>query len=487
MAPGRRVRHLLERHTAEGGFAAWLPKGEGLKRRAARDDQVGVDVGKRLATKVLRDHSLQKRYPGRAADEDDVVELCRSKARRFHRVFTDVEAARHERLAHVLELLTRQRVVQVQRSAAIAVSELFDAKLHLRPFGELDLRPLRGRLQPLVGLAILARVVAALLEELSRHVVGDGRIDVVAAEKRVARGREDLEHVAGQLQDRDVEGTATEVVHGHTLIRRLVVTVREGRGSRLVEDAKHFETGDSAGGFGRASLKLVEVGGNGDDGLAAFGAKRALRDLADVAQHERADLAEGVGLAARRHQYAAARPLGELEREPLFGFVDLVARVGAADQPLDRVDGVLRVEESSLLGGGAHQYVAARMKGDDRGDECAVLVFQNSGAVLVGDRDHGIGRAEVDPNDGSLTHVPLPPRKDSAKCPSKDNTSLPGLHISGADGPNSQRVRGVRWVRRPRPRPRAPRRPPARLRGAGSPGRPGCSGRSRGSRRPGCG
>ncbi len=66
-------------------------------------------------------------------------------------------------------------------------------------------------------MAVLPRVVAILLEKLCGHVIRDGRVDIVTAEECVTRSRQHLEHVAGELQNRDVEGTAAEVVHGNAL------------------------------------------------------------------------------------------------------------------------------------------------------------------------------------------------------------------------------------------------------------------------------
>ena len=88
-------------------------------------------------------------------------------------------------------------------------------------------------------------------------------VEVVAAEVGVAVGGEDLEHAVADLEDRDVEGAATEVEDGDLLpIVLLVEAVGEGRGGRLVDDAQDLEAGDlTAGVLGG----LVEVGGDGDD------------------------------------------------------------------------------------------------------------------------------------------------------------------------------------------------------------------------------
>ena len=262
----------------------------------------------------------------------------------------------------MLELLARERVVQVERRTAITVGELLDAEFHVRLGRKLDLRPLCSGTQPLVRLSVLACVVAILFEELRSHVVCDGDVDIIATEERVARSCEHLEHVAGQLQDRDVEGTAAEVVHRNALGRSLVVAVGERRGRRLVEDAQHVEASNASGCLGRTSLKLVEVGGHRHDRLATLLADRLLGDLSDVPKHERADLAQRVGLSTSGDQHASTRTFRQLERESLLGLLDLVAGVGPADEPLDRVDRVLRIEQTPLFGGSANQDVTTRMK-----------------------------------------------------------------------------------------------------------------------------
>ena len=69
-------------------------------------------------------------------------------------------------------------------------------------------------------------------------------------------------------QDRDVERAAAEVVDRDLLIAPgLVEAVGERRRGRLVDDAQDLEPGDLAGVLGRLALGVVEVGGDGDDGL----------------------------------------------------------------------------------------------------------------------------------------------------------------------------------------------------------------------------
>ena len=50
--------------------------------------------------------------------------------------------------------------------------------------------------------------------ELRQQRAGDGAIEVVAAERRVAARRLDLEHAVLELEDRDVERAAAQVEDG---------------------------------------------------------------------------------------------------------------------------------------------------------------------------------------------------------------------------------------------------------------------------------
>ena len=104
------------------------------------------------------------------------------------------------------------------------------------------------------------------------QVVDDALVPVVTTEAVVTGGRAHLDGgevvVLAHLEERDVEGSATEVEDQDELVfLALVEAVGEcGRG-RLVDDAEDVEAGDLAGVLGGLALGVVEVGGNGDDGV----------------------------------------------------------------------------------------------------------------------------------------------------------------------------------------------------------------------------
>ena len=95
-------------------------------------------------------------------------------------------------------------------------------------------------------------------------------IDIVAAEVRVAVGRENFEDAVVQPQYRDVERAAAEIIHRDDAFLALVETIGERSGGRLVDQAQYFKSGDASGVFGRLTLRVVEVRRHRDHGLRDF-------------------------------------------------------------------------------------------------------------------------------------------------------------------------------------------------------------------------
>ena len=127
----------------------------------------------------------------------------------------------------------------------------------------------------------------------------DPLVEVVAAEVGVAVRGLDLDHSFSYLEDGDVEGAAAEVVDGDGLVLLLVEAVGEGGGGGLVDDAEHLEAGDLARVLRGLALRVVEVGGNGDDRLRHLLAEVLLGGVLHLLQDDGGDLG-GRDRACRR-------------------------------------------------------------------------------------------------------------------------------------------------------------------------------------------
>jgi hypothetical protein len=172
-------------------------------------------------------------------------------------------------LGELLELAAREQALEVQRLVARARDDERQVHLGLDDARELALGLLRGVLEALEGHAVLAEVDVVLVLEARDEPVDDALVEVLAAEERVARGGDHLEHARrADLQDGDVERAAAEVVDRDGLVDVLAEAVGEGRGRGLVDDADDVEPGDRARVLGGLALAVVEVRGDRHDALA---------------------------------------------------------------------------------------------------------------------------------------------------------------------------------------------------------------------------
>jgi hypothetical protein len=282
--------------------------------------------------------------------------------------------------------------------------------------GEVDLgRRLRGELhlgalgrlgEPLQRLRVLAQVDALIALELLSDPVDDAPVEVVSAQVAVAARGAHLDHAVAHVQQRDVEGAATEVEHEHGLLARLVQPVGERRGGRLVDDPQHFQPGDLAGVLGRLALGVVEVGGHRDDCLGHALAERLARVLRKLAQDHRGDLFGRVLLAADLEADGVVGALDDLVGHDLRLLVDLAPL--APDEALGGIDRSFRVQDGLALRDLADESLAVFGEGNHR--------RRHTGALGVGDdlrlaALHGrgydrVGGSEVDPY--RLRHLSAP-------------------------------------------------------------------------------
>lgn len=239
---------------------------------------------------------------------------------------------------------------------------------------EFDLGLLRGLAQPLHRHLVLGQVDAAGGLELVDQPFDDPVVPVVATEVVVTGGGTHLDDSVADLQQRDVERTATEVEDQDGLfLAALVEPIGQGGRGGLVDDAQHVEAGDLAGFLGGLTLGVVEVRGHGDDGVGDVLTEVRLGVALQLLQRARADLLRRVVLA-----------------------VDLDGPIGA-HVTLDRTDGPVDVGHRLVLGGLADQHLAVARECDDgRRGPGALRVCDDDGVAAFQDRHNGVGGPEVD-------------------------------------------------------------------------------------------
>ncbi|EMA69746.1 putative NAD-specific glutamate dehydrogenase [Halorubrum aidingense JCM 13560] len=353
-----------------------------LDRRAERDGLVGVHVLFRLLTDDFLDLLLDLRHPGRAADEDDLVDVARRVIGVGECLLRRADGALDEVGSEVLERRAGDGLFEVDRTA-VGRGDEGEVNRGLLLVRQLDLRLLGGVFETLERLPVLAEVDTVVVFELVGEVVDERLVPVVATEVVVPVRGDDLVDAAAEVEDRHVERAATEVVHEDRLVRLVVEPVRHGGRGRLVDDALDLEAGDLAGVLRRLPLLVVEVGGDRDDRLLDVVTEVLLGVAFDLLEDHRRDLlgrvlfvADGDGVAVLAHV------------------------------PLDRLNRAVRVLDGLVFRRLSDEPLVVIGERDDGGRRpIALRVRDDLRLVALHYRERGVGGTEVDTENLVARHL----------------------------------------------------------------------------------
>ena len=208
--------------------------------------------------------------------------------------------------------------------------------------------------------------------ELIQQEADDALVEVVSAQVVVAGGREDLDRIAVDIQDADVERAAAEIEDHDLAGLPFVEAVGEGRRGRLIDDAADGEPGNHPGVPGGLALGIGKIGGDRDHRVGNRLADVCLRVGLQLAEDHGGDFLRGVGLS-----------------------VHIVAFVGS-HFALDGREGAGRVGHRLALGRHADQaFPVFRERDDGRGRPPAFGIRDDNGTPVFHKTDTGIGRSQV--------------------------------------------------------------------------------------------
>ena len=362
----------------------------GLHRRAERDDLVRIEVVERLAAEVFGHSTLNLRHARRSADHHHALHVLRPHARVAQRLLHRLQRLGHQRAGDFGKDLRRQ--------------------LQIDDFAAREPRRNRRhavRRQVFLGFARAGQQQARILGrerlELGRleHPAEDALVEVVAAERRIAAGRQHFENAARQVEDRDVERAAAQVIDGIHAFGGVIQPVGDRRRRRLVEQAQHRKSGQLGGILGCLALGVVEVRGDGDHRADQRAAERILGPLAQSTQDLGRNFHRALGPGHGPHPHHAGRLFKVIGHRLA---VRDVAQT-ASHEALDRNDGVARVARLHRLRLVADRRTAVGAVTDDRGQQRAAERVGNDRRLAAAHGRHQrIGGAKVDA-DGQLVLV----------------------------------------------------------------------------------
>mmetsp|Transcript_51492 Transcript_51492/g.107558 ORF Transcript_51492/g.107558 Transcript_51492/m.107558 type:complete len:195 (+) Transcript_51492:1534-2118(+) len=189
-------------------------------------------------------------------------------------------------------------------------------------------------------------------------------IEILTTQMCVAVRGFDFEHASVHLENGNVEGASTQVIHSNSLaILFLIHAIGQSGSSRLVDDTENLQSRNFTRILGCLTLRVIEVGRNGYNRLGHSASQMALCRFLHFRQHIRPDLAGRELLSILRSNPRV--PIGcfhDFERTGLnILFQRRIGKV-AADQALGGIESVFRICYSLTLSWLANQHRAIILK-----------------------------------------------------------------------------------------------------------------------------
>ena len=409
--PQRKRGHVEQKH----GLGALRGSGQnvGLHRRAQRHHLVGIQLDVRLLAPRLQMKEIVHQLahggnPCGPAHQHHFIDLFRRNAG----VGQSPLAGPRRALQHRLDKQLEDRAGNLPL-VAVAIGQL-DVEVRNRLCRKLYLGVDGGPAQPLHRAWTAAQIHAVLGVNFIQRYGQQQVVDVVAAQVRVAVCGLHLEDAVAQFEDRNVERAAAQVINGNGAHFRAVQSVGQSGCGGLVDQPQHLQPGHAARVFGCLPLRIVEVGGHGNDGLRHRRAEEPLGVALELAQD--------VGRYLRRREFELAQTdarhfawlhvLGQPERKQLQLVLNLFEV--PAHQPLHGVNDPLRRFDERLARRVAHGNRRLAAPGRDgvqrhhrRHQVRAVHAGNHHRRIALHISNQGVGGSQVDSDYASFRHAVL--------------------------------------------------------------------------------
>lgn len=186
----------------------------------------------------------------------------------------------------------------------------------------------------------------------------------------VTVGGLDLKDTLLDLQNGDIESATTKIVDGDHTVSLLLEAVGKGGSSGLVNNTENVQTGNLTGILGGLTLGVVEVSGDGNDGILNGLAEVGLSGLLHLVEDETTNLGGRVLLTTGLNPGIAVGMLDDLVRNLLDITLNLSIGELATNETLGSKESVLGVNDGLTLSGNTDETLAILGETDNRGS-CA--------------------------------------------------------------------------------------------------------------------
>ena len=390
---------IEKKKLVELGASAAAGKNGGLDGGTVGDSLIGVDgLAELLAVEELLEHLLDLGNTGGTTDEDDLVDLGLGELGVTEDLLDGTHGLTEVVHVELLETGTSDLGVEVD-----TLEERIDLNVSLSGGGKGSLGTLAVGSQTTESTLGSGDILVVLSLELADEVLDESVIEIFTTEVSITGSGLDLEDTVLNGEEGDIEGTTTEIEDENVLLALLLVeTVGNSGGGGLVDDTEDVEASDGSGILGSLSLRIVEVSGDGDDGVLDFLADVGLGDLLHLGEDHGGDFLSGEGLLltlvgdldGRLVVVAGVKLEGPVLHIALDGRIAELT----TNQTLGVEDGVLGVHGDLVLGGVTNETLGI-CEGDVGGSSSLTLIVgDNLNTLILPNTNAGVGGTQIDTN-----------------------------------------------------------------------------------------
>jgi len=259
----------------------------GLNGGSVGNSFIGVDgLVEGLSVEEFRDEGLDLGDSGGSTDHDEFVDFVLGEVSVGEGILNGLHASLEKINAELFELGTGHLESEIFTfGEGLALNEGGDGGGE----GSLGLFALSS--ESTEGSVVSLDVDVGLLLEFSHAEFDESVIEIFSTQMGVTVGGLNIEDTFINGEDGDIEGTTTEIEDEDVLVSFLlfVETVGNSGGGGLVDNTSNVELGDGSGILGGLTLRIVEIGGDGDDGIGDFFTEVSFSDVLHLGEDHGGD------------------------------------------------------------------------------------------------------------------------------------------------------------------------------------------------------
>ena len=230
-----------------------------------------------LTTEEIREELLDLGDTGGTANKDDLIDLLLLDGSVLEDLLDGFKGTVEGGGVQVFETSTGDLNGEV-----LTIEERVNLDGGLGGVGEGTLSTLASSSEAAESTGITGQILLGLAGELLLAEIKQVGIEVLTTEMSVTGSSLHSKHTTLNVQKRDIKSTTTKVIDENVaLLIRLAraETVSDSGGSRLVDDTEDVKASNGTSILGSLTLVVVEVGGDGNDGLGDGFAELGLSNL----------------------------------------------------------------------------------------------------------------------------------------------------------------------------------------------------------------